>query len=306
MPPGTAFAPGLATDRAPASFFNRSILASIRKHLRYKEFAKTGRKVSEIGMGTYYDPLWIATGFLGWRRGAAEKVEAIRAGFDEGITLVDTAEIYRSEGLVATAIGERKRDELFLATKVWSNHLRRDSLLKAFEKSLRRLGTSYVDLYQVHWPNSTVPITETMTAMEELVSAGKLMHIGVSNFSLDQLREAQSALPRSELSSVQVDYSLIHRVPERDLLPYCDREKIALLAYYPLGHGKLPADQRLGQVSARVGRSRAQVALRWLAGKANVFPIPRASRTSHVRENAGAGDWELTEGDRSELDGRYR
>ena len=274
--------------------------------MRYKEFAKTGRKVSEIGMGTYYDPLWITTGFLGWRRAAAQKIEAIRAGFDEGITLVDTAEIYRSEPLVAGAAGGKKRDELFLATKAWSNHLRRDALLRAFEGSMKRLGTPYIDLYQVHWPNPSVPIAETMAAMEELVRAGKLIHVGVSNFNLEQLQEAQSALPRSELSSIQVDYSLIHRKPEEDLLPYCDREKIALLAYYPLGHGKLPADRRLDQVSGRAGRSRAQVALQWLAGKANVFPIPRASKAAHVRENAGAGDWELTEGDRTELDSKYR
>ncbi len=274
--------------------------------MRYKEFAKTGRKISEIGMGTYYDPMWIATGFLGWRRGAAQKVKAIRAGLDEGMTLVDTAEIYRSEQLVAAAVSGSKRDEIFLATKAWPNHLHRDALISAFEGSLKRLGTSYVDLYQVHWPNPAVPIAETMGAMEDLVRKGKLLHIGVSNFNLGQLQEAQSALQKSELSSVQVDYSLIHRRPEQDLLPYCDREKIALLAYYPLGHGKLPTDERLDPVSTRSGKSKAQVALQWLAGKANVFPIPRASRETHVRENAGAGDLTLAEGDRTELDGRYR
>jgi diketogulonate reductase-like aldo/keto reductase len=257
-------------------------------------------------MGTYYDPLWIASAFLGWRRGSAAKVVAMKAGLDLGMTLVDTAEIYRSEPLVAAAIGGRKRDELFVATKVWPNHLHRDALIRAFEKSLRRLGTSYVDLYQVHWPNPRVPIRETMAAMEELVGAGKLMHIGVSNFDLSQMREAQSALPKSELSSVQVDYSLIHRHPERELLPYCDREKIALLAYYPLGHGKLPSDRRLEPMSRNHGKTRAQVALRWLAGKPNVFPIPRASGSDHVMENSGASDWELPEQERGQLDSTFR
>ena len=274
--------------------------------MRYKEFAKTGRKVSEIGMGTYYDPPWIAAGFLGWRRGAAEKIEAVKAGLDEGMTLVDTAEIYRSEPLVAKAMAGRKRDELFLATKVWTNHLRRDALVRAFEGSLKRLGTSYVDLYQVHWPNPTVPIADTMAAMDELVGAGKLMHVGVSNFTLEELREAQSALPKSELSSIQVDYSLIHRGPEQDLLPYCDREKIALLAYYPLGHGKLLKDGRVGRLESAGGKTKAQVALQWLAGKADVFPIPRASRQTHVRENAGGSGWELSTEDRLELDRRFR
>ena len=273
--------------------------------MKLKEFAKTGRKVSEIGMGTYYDPPWIVTSYLGWKRGSATKVEAMRSGLDAGVTLVDTAEIYGSEPLVAEAIAGRKRDELFLATKVWPNHLHRDQLARSFHRSLGRLGTPYIDLYQVHWPNPRVPIGETMEAMEGLVREGKLMHVGVSNFNLEQIKEAQSALPRSELGSVQLDYSLIHRNVEADILPYCDKEKIALLAYYPLGHGKLPTDSRLGALSFGDGRPRAQVAIRWLAENANVFPIPRASRVEHVKENAAAGDWELSDQDRAELDRRY-
>ena len=273
--------------------------------MRLKDFAKTGRKISEIGMGTFYDGAWIATGFMGWRRGAKTRIEAIRAGLDAGMTLVDTAELYKSEPLVAEAIKGRKRDELFVATKVWSNHLHRDSLLRAFEGSLRRLGTSYIDLYQVHWPNANVPIQETMGAMEELVRSGKLLCVGVSNFSLERLQDARSALPKSELSAVQLDYSLVHRNVELDILPYCDREGIALLAYFPLGHGKLPSDPRLDQISARHGKTRAQVALRWLAQKPNVFPIPRASNGRHVMENVGASDWDLTEQDVAELDSRF-
>ena len=274
--------------------------------MRLKEFAATGRKVSEVGMGTYYDPMWIATAFLGWRRGAAAKVNALKAGLGAGLTLVDTAEIYGSEPLVAEALREQKRDEVFLATKVWSNHLHRDDLLRSFEKSLRRLGTSYIDLYQVHWPNPRVPIQETMNAMEELVREGKLSHVGVSNFNLGQLKDAHSALPRTELSSVQLDYSLIHRDVEAEILPYCEREKIALLAYYPLGHGKLASDARLDEVGAKHQKTRSQTALRWLAGKPNVFPIPRASRSVHVMENVGASGWELTDSDSALLSERFR
>ncbi len=270
--------------------------------MRLKEFAKTGRKVSEIGMGTYYDPFWIMTAFAGWRRGGAAKINAINMGLGSGITLVDTAEVYRSEPLVAKAMAGRKRDEIFLATKVWPNHLHRDALVKAFDHSLGRLQTSYIDLYQVHWPNPRVPIRETMAAMEELVGQGKLRHVGVSNFNLRQLQEAQSALPKSELSSVQLDYSLINRSVEREILPYCDREKVALLAYYPLGHGKLPSDHRLEPLSSSRGKTKAQAALQWLAGKPGVFPIPRASTANHVRENAQASDWDLSDQERGQLD----
>ncbi len=274
--------------------------------MRLKEFAKTGFKVSEIGMGTYYDPPWVAAAFIGWRRSSGAKVEAIRAGLDSGATLIDTAEIYRSEPIVAKALTGRRRDEIFLATKAWPNHLRRDALIKAFNGSLRRLGVSYIDLYQIHWPNPMVPIRETMSAMEKLVEEGKLRNIGVSNFNLKQLQEAQSSLSKAELGSVQLDYSLIHRRVEHDVLPYCERENIALLAYYPLGHGKLPSDSRLQPLSSSRGKTKAQVALRWLADKPNVFPIPRASRPDHVRENAGASDWELSSQERAELDMRYR
>ena len=274
--------------------------------MKVKDFGKTGRKVSEIGMGTYYDPLWVATAFMGWRRSTAAKMRALEEGLDSGITLIDTAEIYKSEPLVARALKGRKREDVFLATKVWPNHLHRDALVRSFNKSLERLGTTYIDIYQVHWPNPRVPIGETMAAMEQLVREGKLEHVGVSNFDLRRLKEAQAALPKSELASVQLDYSLIHRRVEEEVLPYCDREKIALLAYYPLGHGKLPSDVRLQPLSDRRGKSRAQIALQWLAGKPNVFPIPRASRPDHVRDNAGASGWELVDQERAELDQTYR
>ena len=274
--------------------------------MRLKEFGKTGRKVSEVGMGTYYDPLWIMTAWGGWKRGATSKVEAIKAGLDAGITLVDTAEVYRSEPLVAKAMREKRRDEVFLATKAWPSHLRRDDLIRAFDRSLVRLGTSYVDLYQIHFPNRKVSIKETMAAMEKLVEDGKLRHVGVSNFSLEQIKEAQSALPKSELSSIQLDYSLVNRDVEGDVLPYCEKEKIALMAYYPLGHGKLPSDPRLDSFSSRYGKTRAQVALRWLADKASVFPIPRASKKTHVVENAGVDEWELSVQDMVDLNLRFR
>lgn len=198
-----------------------------------KVFGKTGASVSEIGMGTYYDPLWIATAILGWRRGSASKVEALGAGIDGGINLIDTAEIYRSEPLVAKAIEGRKREELFIATKVWPNHLHRDALVSALERSLRHLRLSYVDLYQIHFYSSGVPLSETMAAMEELKDKGKIGSIGVSNFSVQQVIEANAALKKSEIVSNQVDYSLANRGIEAELLPYCEKNGIMVLAYYP-------------------------------------------------------------------------
>lgn len=265
--------------------------------MNFKALGDSGKKVSEIGMGTYYDPLWIAAArSIGWKRGAPAKTEAMKAGLDGGINLIDTAELYGSEPLVAKAIEGRKREDLFIATKVWPNHLRRDALVHALEKSLKRLETTYVDLYQVHFPNSRVPIAETMAAMEEMKDKGKLLSIGVSNFSLQQMKDANAALKKSQLASNQVQYSLSHRDIEADLLPYCESNKISILAYYPLGHGKLAGAGARGKMEAicnAYSKTSAQVSLNWLASGRNVFAIPRASRAEHVKENLGASGWEL-------------
>jgi diketogulonate reductase-like aldo/keto reductase len=273
--------------------------------LEQKDFGNTGRKVSEIGMGTYYDPFWIASAFLGWRRGGSKKVDAIRAGLDLGISLIDTAEIYGSEPLVARAIEGRNREDLFIATKVWPNHLHRDDVLKSLSRSLIRLGVSYVDLYQIHWPNPRVPMQETMGAMEELIEQGKVLNLGVSNFSLEQVVEANAALKKSQIASVQLSYSLINRQPERSIIPYCEREKIALMAYYPLGHERLANDPRLVEFASKYSKTRAQIALNWLTSRRGTFPIPRASSPSHVVENAAADGWRLEDSDLAKMDALF-
>ncbi|MDG6915344.1 MAG: aldo/keto reductase, partial [Nitrososphaerota archaeon] len=271
--------------------------------MQAKRFGKTGRAVTEIGMGTYYDKPWIRIAKHGVSLGASTKVKAIAAGLDHGITLIDSAEAYFSEPFIARAMRGRRRDEVFIATKVWLDHLHHDDLVAALDRSLRRLETPYVDLYQIHFPNPAVPIRETMGAMEEMVEKGKARAIGVSNFSLEQMKEASSALSRVEIAAAQINYSLVHRKVEKDIIPYCRENGIAVLAYYPLGHGLLAArDARLDAVCARNSKSPAQVALNWLTSRPEVFAIPRASRPSHVIEDAGASGWRLSEADIQELD----
>lgn len=277
--------------------------------MEYREFGKTGFKVSVIGMGTYYDPLYIILArLLRLHRGMGLKIAALKKGIELGINLIDTAEIYETEGLVAEAIKGFKRDGLFIATKVWLTNLRYEKVLKAAEKSLRRLGCSYIDLYQVHWPNPSIPVEETMRAMSRLVDEGKVRHIGVSNFSLEQFKRAQEALPRHELASNQVEYSLTVRSVEKDLLPYCEQNRIAILAYRPLAHGSLArARGTLGMVFKEVslkhgGKTPAQIALNWLVNRSRiVFPIPRASKPERVVENAGASGWRLDDADMARL-----
>lgn len=267
-----------------------------------KPFGWTGAQPTAIGMGTYYDFPWIIKARLGRAGGAASKVEALKAGLDGGITLIDTAEIYNSEPLVAKAIAGRKREDLFIATKVMFLHLRHDALVRALEGSLRRLELNYVDLYQIHQPSPFVPIEETMGAMEEMVDRGLARFVGVSNFSLKQLVAAKKAMKKHRIASIQMPYHLADRRMEREILPFCRTEDVALLAYFPLGHGKLARNPKLQEIGARHGKTASQVALNWLLAQTNVFPIPRASNAAHTRENLGSMDWRLSDEEKDELE----
>lgn len=273
--------------------------------LESRSFGWTGKQTTPIGLGTYYDFPWITKSRMGIVGRPEEKVAALRAGLDAGIRLIDTAEIYNSEPLVAKAIEGYPREELFIATKVMFLHLRRDALVKSLERSLKKLNLAYVDLYQVHQPSPFVPIGETMSAMEEMVDRGLVRYVGISNFSLKQTIEANAALKKNRLASTQMPYHLADRRMEKEMLPYCRKEKMALLAYYPLGHGKLTSGGALSRVGQKHGRTPPQVALNWLLSQENVFPIPRASTTAHVIENSGGAGWSMTEEDRSELDRAY-
>ena len=153
--------------------------------MELRELGKTGTMVPEIGVGV-------------WRYGGG--VEPLRQAIELGAALIDTAEAYGSEKVVGEAV-KGIRDQVFIATKVSGNHLHHDEVLKAAEASLRRLDTSYIDLYQIHWPNSLIPIEATMRAMETLVDRGLVKYIGVSNFSMEELRDAQAAMNKYSIVS---------------------------------------------------------------------------------------------------------
>lgn len=151
--------------------------------MQQRELGATGVMVPEVGLGTWR-----------YKGGPAP----LSRGLDLGATLIDTAEIYGTEGVVGEAIRGR-REQVFLATKVSGRHLRYDQVIKAANESLKRLGTDVIDLYQVHWPDRKVPIAETMRALEELAEAGKVRYIGVSNFSVREVEQAQAALKKARI-----------------------------------------------------------------------------------------------------------
>lgn len=271
----------------------------------YKQLGKTSVKIPALGLGTW------GMGGLSTRRlgGEGEAVRALRLGLELGMRFIDTAEMYaagHSEEVVAQATAAQ-RESAFIATKVSPENLSYERVLRSCEASLKRLQTSYMDLYQVHWPNPSIPIAETMRAMERLVGEGKVRHVGVSNFSVQQTREAQAAMSKAEIASNQVEYSLMVRSIEEDLLPFAKKERITIIAYTPLARGQFAKDARgeswqvLDRIAAKYGKTRSQVALNWLIVKDPVVAIPKASRLDHVRENAGAAGWRLSEEDQAAL-----
>ena len=268
--------------------------------MELKELGKTGVMVPEIGLGTWK-----------YRGGVAPLLR----GIELGAKLIDTAEMYRTEDVVGQALKD-VRDSVFLATKVSGSHLRHDQIMRAVEASLRLLQVDHIDLYQVHWPNRGVPIGETMSAMESLANEGTVKYIGVSNFDLRELQEAQRAMTNHPIVSNQVLYSLKDRDIERDLLPYCQEQSITIIAYTPLADGSLASKPRftgklnkgissLHDVAGEAGKTMAQVALNWCTSHDGVITIPKSNSLVRTEENCGASGWRLTPDQVSRLDSTF-
>src|SRR3990170_1284813 len=256
--------------------------------MELKNLGNTGTMVPEIGLGT-----WNYSG----------GVEPLRKGVELGAYLIDTAEGYYTEDVVGQAI-KGIRDTVFVATKVSGRHLGYDDVLRASEGSLRLLNTDYIDLYQIHWPNSRFPINETIRAMEKLVDSGLVKYIGVSNFLPDELKEPQSFLRNYPIVSNQVLYNLNNREIERDLLPYCKKHKVTIIAYTPLDNGSLTKNigfisshktKVLEQIANGVQKTIAQVALNWCTSRPNVIAIPKSNSVARTIENCHASDWRLSQ-----------
>jgi hypothetical protein len=267
--------------------------------LRYIGLGRTDEKIPVIGLGT-------------WKYGANEKkeLEALEAGIDAGARFIDTAELYGSEGIVGKAV--KGRDDVFIASKVFSSHLRHDDVLAACDASLKRLGIKTIDLYQLHFPNHSVPISETMSAMELLVKQGKIRYIGVSNFSIGELEEARSVMKSNEIVSNQVEFSILTRDAKKGLLEHCQREKTTLIAYSPLGSGALYTLKyaklldELSAIGKAHGKTATQIALAWLLANEGVAVIPKAASKEHVIENVGAADIVLKDAELSRIDAVIR
>jgi diketogulonate reductase-like aldo/keto reductase len=256
----------------------------------------SGERMPVLGLGTWgmaEDPP---------RRKA--ELAALRLGLDLGLRLVDTAEMYgdgAAEELVGEAIAGR-RDEVFLVTKVLPSNASRAGTIAACERSLRRLGTDRIDLYLLHWREST-PLEETVSAFLELARAGKIRHWGASNLEVADMEELLRVSPgRPGAETDQVLYNLSRRGIEHRLLPWCRAHGIPVMAYSPIEQGRLLRSRSLREVAGRHGATPAQVALSWILRQEGVVAIPKAVTPKHVGENRAALELRLTRQDVDELE----
>ena len=249
---------------------------------------KIGFGTWQIGGGSYADP-----------SSDSASLAALRSALEIGYIHFDTAEGYAAghcEELVGRAIRETgaKREELFITTKVSPEHLGYDDVLRSCENSLRRLGMEYIDLYLIHWPGRGVKYQDTFQALNELVRAGKLKHLGVSNFKLRLLKQAQQ-LSETPLLTDQVPYRLPDRTYAKNgVLEYCQQNDILLTAYSPVKFRNLPVNQTIQAIADAHGATPYQVALAWLVAQPRVITIPMSFNPQHIRENFVAADIELT------------
>lgn len=298
--------------------------------MQYRTLGRTNLEVSTVAMGC-----WAIVGDATWGpQDESDATDAIRTALDEGVNFFDTAEAYgtgESERLLGRALGERRR-EAVIATKVSPNHLHPRDLLEACEGSLQRLGSDYIDLYQVHWPNWEVPMEETFGALEKLRDQGKVRAVGVSNFGPNDLADAINV---ARIESNQLAYSCLFRAIEHEIQPMCVAHGISILPYSPLAQGLLTgkfrspeavpdgrartrlfsgeraqarhgepgceretfaAIERMASVSERIGEPMSRVALAWLMHRPGVTSVLAGARNpAQVRENAAAARVHLSD-----------
>jgi diketogulonate reductase-like aldo/keto reductase len=280
--------------------------------MEYKNLTKN-TKIPVLGLGT-----WSIGGRMSKdTRKDKEEIDAIKKAIDFGYNHIDTAEMYgagHSEELVGLAINGFERESLFITTKVLPEHLRYKDLIKAAEGSLKRISSDYIDLYLIHVPNPKIPIKETMRAMDTLLRQKKIRFIGVSNFSVKQLKEAQK-YTENKITNNQIEYNLLTRHSgmynsdiEKEIIPFCQKNDIIITAWAPLAKGKLIREKPklLEEIAEKYKKTKVQVALNWLISKKNIITIPKSTNIDHLKENLGAIGWKLEPEDMKRLDERFK
>jgi Aldo/keto reductases, related to diketogulonate reductase len=275
-------------------------LAGEHEHEMKTVSLRDGERVPLLGQGT-------------WRMGEntrarKDEVAALRLGIELGMTLLDTAEMYGDGGaeeVVADAI-EKQRDRVFVVTKAYPHNASRTELPKACERSLKRLRIDAIDLYLLHWRERNTQLADTVDAFEKLRAVGKIKRWGVSNFDVDDMEELWSIENGTNCAANQVLYNLENREIESGLLEWSANNKVPIMAYSPVGHGRgLLESATLKKIAKRHDTTTSQIALAWVLRQPGVIAIPKASNEKHVRDNAQSIEIKLTDEDLTDLDREF-
>jgi len=268
--------------------------------MKYETLRNT--KIQKIGFGTWS----IGGGMSPDRSKDARSLAALHSALEFGYTHFDTAEMYasgHSEELLGQAVRGSgiPRENLFITSKVSASHLRYDDLLRSFENSLRHLGMDYLDLYLIHWPASRIPLAETFRALNQLVREGRVRHIGISNFDVKLMNQAQ-AESEAPIFTNQVPYSLADRsYVHNGVLDYCQGNEILLSAYSPVEEGRLRVSPTLQSIADVHKATPYQIALAWLVSQPRVITIPMSFNPEHIAENFAAAEIELSKDEIDQL-----
>ena len=267
-------------------------------------------KIPVLGLGT-----WGIGGFLETDSSNDDKsIQAIKDAIDLGYTHIDTAELYgagHSEELIGKAIKDLDRSKLIITSKVFKTNLKYDDVIASCKKSLEKLQTNYIDIYLIHAPNPEIPLEETMRAMDYLIEQKLVRFIGVSNFSVEKMKEAQR-YSKNKIVANQIPYNLATRNKnhrgscinmESEIIPYCQENDIIIMAYRPIERGfLLEPNPILDELSKKYNKTKAQIAINWLISKKGIITIPKSTNIEHLKENLGAVGWNLSNEDIKLLD----
>lgn len=242
-----------------------------------------------------------ALGFGTWQLTGETCVKAIGKALEAGYRHIDTAQIYENEAEVGQALLNSgvPRADIFLTTKIWMTNYKKKDVLSSFDTSLKKLKTDYVDLLLIHWPSTDVPLKETLGALSELQQAGSVKHIGVSNFTVDLMRQAVEEL-ETPIACNQVEYHVL--LSQKPVLDYARKSGITVTAYSPLARGKLEDNAVVKAIAAKHNKTVGQIALRWLLDQPGVAAIPKAASENHIKQNLKIFDFKLDVEDTAALD----
>ena len=267
--------------------------------MEYKKIGKINLPV--LGLGTW----GIGGKFEADASSKQQSIDIINEAIELGFTHVDTSEIYGNgltEKIVGEAIKSFDRKKLFITSKLWHTHLNYDDAISSLNQSLKRLRTDYVDLYLVHKPGTDMNLKQTMNAFEYLMEQKLIRSIGLSNFSKQQVNEAQKYLGKQKIAALQNEYNLLSR--DEDALELCSEQDMIFIAYRPLMKGRLADSgiKLLDELARKYSKTQAQIALNWLVSKPNIVAIPKASTKKHLIDNLGAIGWKMEQPDYDSLD----